>query len=148
MKNTLKTLFNQIKANKKLEIRKSQDLAKDFGERQVTPRRKFVNQKLWAIYRNILYLKKHVKPKIKTKRKEKKRSEDNKVLPRFELELLGAPSESFATRPRGTHRKICRNFIIKTFEPYETWIQRYFSEEWPQCGQWKPNVNAFHRIYE
>ena len=55
---------------------------------------------------------------MKTKRKEKekkkkKRSEENKVPPRFELELLGAPSESFATRPRG-------NFIIKTFEPYET----------------------------
>ena len=31
MKNTLKALLNQIKANKKLEIRKSQDLAKDFG---------------------------------------------------------------------------------------------------------------------
>ena len=56
----------------------------------------------------------------KKRRKEKKRSEENKVLPGFELELLGAPSESFATRPRGMHRKICRNFIIKTFEPYET----------------------------
>ena len=36
-----------------LEIRKSQDLAKDIGERQVTPR-KFVNQKLWAIYLTII----------------------------------------------------------------------------------------------
>ena len=60
------------------------------------------------------------KEKEKKRRKEKKRSEENKVLPGFELELLGAPSKSFATRPRGTHRKICRNFIIKTFEPYET----------------------------
>ena len=61
-----------------LEIRKSQDPAKDLGERQVKPRRKFVNQKLWAIYRNItklLYLKWKLNEKKKEKNKEKKRKE-------------------------------------------------------------------------
>ena len=85
---------------------------------------------------------------MKTKRKEKEKKEEKKrseVLPRFELGPFGASGECFTTRPRGTLKKSWRNFIIKTFEP--TWIQRYFSEEWLQFGQWKPNVNAFHRIY-
>ena len=61
---------------------------------------------------------------MKTKRKEKegkkktkqnKRSEEEKVLPRFVLGPFGAPGESFTTRPCGTHRQLSGIFIIKTF---------------------------------
>ena len=40
--------------------------------------------------------------KRKKRRKEKKRSEEKNVLPRFELGPFGAPGESFTTRPRAT----------------------------------------------
>ena len=89
-----------------LQIRKSQDPAKDLGERQVKPRRKFVNQKLWAIYRNItklLYLKWKLNEKKKEKkRKDKKRSEEKNVLPEFELRPFGEGGDSSTTRPCGT----------------------------------------------
>ena len=53
---------------------------------------------------------------MKTKRKEeKKRSE---VFTRFELGPFGVLGERFTTRLRGTYSKNCRNFIIKTFQPY------------------------------
>ena len=45
--------------------------------------------------------------KRKRKKRKKERSEEKKVLPRFELGPFGAPGESFTTRPRGTHT---RNF--------------------------------------
>ena len=63
-------------------------------------------------------------PKMKTKRKEKvkkeekKRSEEKKVMPGIEPGTFDTPGRSFTTRPRGTHKLGCRNFIIKTFEPY------------------------------
>ena len=58
---------------------------------------------------------------MKTKRKEKEKKEEKKrseVSPRFELGSFDATDASFTTRPRGTHGKTPRNFIIKTFEPY------------------------------
>ena len=44
-----------------------------------------------------------MKRKRQKRRKEKKRSEEKKALPRLELGPLGAPGDSFITRPRGTH---------------------------------------------
>ena len=58
---------------------------------------------------------------MKTKGKEtekKRRKEEKIVMPETELRTSDTPSQSFTTRPRGTHARICRNFIIKTFEPY------------------------------
>ena len=55
---------------------------------------------------------------MKTKRKEKEKTEEKKrseVLPRFELGPFGASGECFTTRPRGTLKKSWRNFIIKTW---------------------------------
>ena len=49
------------------------------------------------------------KEKVKKRRKEKKRSEEKKI-------TLGI--EPGTTRARGTHKLTCRNFIVKTFEPY------------------------------
>ena len=63
------------------------------------------------------------------RRKEKKRSEDKKVSSGIELGTINVPDQSFTTRPRGKHKLNCQNFIIKTFEPYYSCIQRYFSEE-------------------
>ena len=48
---------------------------------------------------------------MKTRRKEKKRSEEKKVMPGIEPGTFDVPDRTFTTRPRG-------NFIIKTFEPY------------------------------
>ena len=93
-----------------LEIRKSQDLAKDLGGTASKAEKKICQSKI------VSYIQKHNKtviPKMKTKwkekekKEEKKRSEEKKVLPRFELGPFGAPGESFTTRPRGTHT---RNF--------------------------------------
>ena len=57
--------------------------------------------------------------KEKEKKEEKKGSEEKKVYRlEFELGTFDAPGQSFTTRPRGTHRKNRRNFIIKTFKPY------------------------------
>ena len=55
---------------------------------------------------------------MKTRRKEKKRSEEKKVMPGIETGTFDTPGQSFTHRPCGTTRKVCRNFIIKTFEPY------------------------------
>ena len=52
------------------------------------------------------------------RRKEKKRSEEKKVLARFELGPFGALGKSFTTRPRETHTQNDGIFIIKTFRPY------------------------------
>ena len=54
----------------------------------------------------------------KKRHKEEKRSEEKKVMPGIELKTSETPSQSFTTRPRATHTRICRNVIIKTFEPY------------------------------
>ena len=59
-----------------------------------------------------------MKRKRKKGRKEKKRSEEKKVLSRFELGPFGVPGDSFITRPRGTHTQTFGILIIKTFEPY------------------------------
>ena len=58
------------------------------------------------------------KRKEKVKKEEKKRSEEKKVLSGIEPEPYDVPGRSFTTSPRGTHKLVCRNFIIKTFEPY------------------------------
>ena len=58
------------------------------------------------------------KEKEKKRRKEKKRSEEKEVIPGIELRIFEAPGQTFTNRPRGTHETACRNFIIKTFEPY------------------------------
>ena len=58
------------------------------------------------------------KEKGNKRRKEKKRSEEKKVMSGIEPGTFDVPGQSFTTRPRGTHKLICRNFIIKTFEPY------------------------------
>ena len=61
---------------------------------------------------------------MKTKRKEivkkeeKKRSVEKKVIHEIEPRTFDVPGLSFTTRPRGTRKLVCRNFIIKTFEPY------------------------------
>ena len=52
------------------------------------------------------------KEREKKRRKEKKRSKEKKVMPGIEL----GPSTHRATWK--TQKIICRNFIIKTFEPY------------------------------
>ena len=54
----------------------------------------------------------------KKKGKEEKRSEEKKVMPGIELRTSDTPSKSFTSRLRRAHTRICRNFIIKTFEPY------------------------------
>ena len=105
-----------------LEIRKSQDLAKDLGGTASKAEKKICQSKI------VSYIQKHNKtviPKMETKwkekeekrrkekkRKEKKRSEQKKVLPRCELRPFGAPGESFTTRPRGTHTPHHGIFII------------------------------------
>ena len=63
------------------------------------------------------------KEKVKKRRKEKKRSERKKrktVIPGIEQGAFDVSARSFTTRLRGTHNLGCRNFIIKTFEPYLT----------------------------
>ena len=60
------------------------------------------------------------KRKEKVKKEEKKRSEEKKVIPRIDTGPFDVPGRSFTTKPRGTHKLSCRNFIIKTFEPYLT----------------------------
>ena len=60
------------------------------------------------------------KEKVKKRRKEKKRSEKKKVIPGIEQGAFDVSARSFTTRLRGTHNLVCRNFIIKTFEPYLT----------------------------
>ena len=59
-----------------------------------------------------------MKTKRKVKKEEKKRSEEKKVLPGIKPGTFDVPGRSFTTRPRGTHKLICRNFIFKTFKPY------------------------------
>ena len=64
-----------------LEIRKSQDLAKDFGVTASKPRKKFVNLKI------VSYIQKHNKtiiPKMKTKGKEKEKKTKRKEKKRRE----------------------------------------------------------------
>ena len=115
-------LQSRLEHKQILEIRKSQDLAKDLGVTASKAEKKICQSKLWAIYRNVrklLYLKWKLhekKKKKKKKRKEKKRRE--KVLHRFELEPFGAQGESFTTNQRGTRTQSGGIFIIKTFEPY------------------------------
>ena len=55
---------------------------------------------------------------MKTKRKEKKRSEEKKVMPGIELRIFDALDQSFTIRPRETHEDGRPNFTIKTFEPH------------------------------
>ena len=108
-------------ASLKLEIRKSQHLAKDLRGTASKAEKKICQSKI------VSYIQKQNKtviPKMKTKLKEKekkeekKRSAEKKVLPKFEFGPFGASGESFTTRPRGTHTQISGIFIIKTFEPY------------------------------
>ena len=120
--NSVKSNFPEKKKNHKnhktlLEIRKSQDLAKDLGGTASKAEKKICQSKI------VSYIQKHNKtviPKMETKwkekekkrRKEKKRSEEKKVLPRCELRPFVAPGESFTTRPRGTHTPLHGIFII------------------------------------
>ena len=60
---------------------------------------------------------------MKTKGKEAEKKKDEKKrrekgYARDRTQDLRHASQSFTTRLRGTHTKMCRNFIIKTFEPY------------------------------
>ena len=87
-----------------LQIRKSQDPAKDVGERQVKPRRKFVNQKLWAIYSNITKLL-YRKWKLNEKKKEKKKKRKEKKW-----------------RQKGTTRTVLY---------YSNWTELYYSNSGP-----------------
>ena len=106
-----------------LEIRKSQDPAKDLGERQVKPRRKFVNQKLWAIYRNITKLL-YLKWKLNEKKKEKKEKKRKEVKRKMYCpnSNSGPSANRVKALPLGHVEHTCTHFrgifIIKTFEPY------------------------------
>ena len=117
-KESMENLSLQFESIILLEIRKSQDLAKDFGGTASKAEKKICQSKI------VSYIQKHNKtviPKMKTKRKEKEKKEEKKrseVMPRFELGPFGTSGECFTTRPRGTLKKSWRNFIIKTFEPY------------------------------
>ena len=105
-----------------LEIRKSQDLAKDLGGTASKAEKKICQSKI------VSYIQKHNKtvvPKMKTTWKEKEKKEEKKrkeakrkITARFELGPFGATGESFTTRQRGTHSPLYGIFIIKTFEPY------------------------------
>ena len=84
----------------KLEIRKSQDLAKDFGGTASKAEKEIC------------------KSKMKTKRKKKKKEAKRKKL--YAKPNPGPSTyraKGFTTRPRGTHKQFERNFIIKTFKP-------------------------------
>ena len=52
------------------------------------------------------------------RKKEKKRSERRKIMPRIEFGNFDEPGQNFTTRARRTQKKNRRNFITKTFEPY------------------------------
>ena len=58
------------------------------------------------------------KGKEKEKKRRKEKSEEKKDIPGIELRTSDTAGQSFTTRPRGTQTGICRNFIIKAFEPY------------------------------
>ena len=53
-----------------------------------------------------------MKTKWKEKEKKKKRSEEKKVLTRFELAPLSAPDESFTSRPREKHTQRVTEFLL------------------------------------
>ena len=85
---------------------------------------------------------------MKTKGKEKKRSKEKKALPRFELGPFSTLGDSL---PLG-HLEHTHSFVEFLLLKPSSLIKHEFKDIFHkngcmQFGQWKPNVNAFHRIY-
>ena len=104
----LRVDLSSLKRKNCLEIRKSQDLAKDFGATASKAEKKICKTKNCKLYiRNItklLYLKCKLKERKKKKKDEKKTSGEEKVMSGTELETSDTPGQRFTTRPSGTHR--------------------------------------------
>ena len=133
----------------KLEIRKSQDLGKDFGGTASKAEKKICKSKNCKLYRNItkqLYLKWKL-----NERKRKKRRRKEAKRKRFGPESISGPSTHWAKALPLGHveytNKVVEILLLKPWSPIKREFKDIFSEEWLQFRQWNPNVDAFHRIY-
>ena len=97
----LRVDLSSLKRKNCLEIRKSQDLAKDFGATASKAEKKICKTKNCKLYiRNItklLYLKCKLKERKKKKKDEKKTSGEEKFMSGIELETSDTPGQRFTT---------------------------------------------------
>ena len=87
--------------------------------------------------------------KEKEKKEEKKRKEAKRK--RYHPDANSGPSVYRATALPLGHvehtRDVWEFLLLKPLSLIKHEFKDNLSEEWLQFGQWKPNVNAFHRIY-